>query len=117
MTGGCAVIVADYFLNPGLHVPNCNTAVKGFTKAIDAQTGQQGLLQRSQWHIDCCIYRLIASFAGTRQAFLPGGHRTGAPGKHVVRGTAKYRLIDEKVRIFIAPSIQEINNTLVSQKW
>jgi len=52
-------------------------------------------------------------YKGTRQAFLPGGHRTGAPGKHVVRGTAKYRLIDEKVRIFIAPSIQEINNTLL----
>jgi len=50
-------------------------------------------------------------YKGTRQAYLPGGHRTGAPGKHVVRGTAKYRLIDEKVRVFIAPSIEEINNT------
>jgi large subunit ribosomal protein L41 len=51
--------------------------------------------------------------AGTRQAYLPGGHRTGAPGKHVVRGSAKYRLIDEKVRIFIAPSIEDIKATLV----
>ncbi|KAG1790143.1 hypothetical protein EV424DRAFT_958726 [Suillus variegatus] len=29
-------------------------------------------------------------------AFLPGGHRTGAPGKHVIRGASKYRLLDEK---------------------
>ncbi|KAF5367419.1 hypothetical protein D9758_003617 [Tetrapyrgos nigripes] len=35
-------------------------------------------------------------YKGTRQAFLPGGHRTGAPGVHVVRGKAKYRLLDEK---------------------
>ena len=55
--------------------------------------------------------------AGTRQAYLPGGHRTGAPGKHVVRGTAKYRLIDEKVRIFIAPSIKDINTTPVRLMW
>jgi large subunit ribosomal protein L41 len=45
---------------------------------------------------------------GTRQAFLPGGHRTGAPGKHVIGGKAKYRLIDEKVRVFVAPPIEEI---------
>ncbi|KAK7044224.1 hypothetical protein VNI00_007946 [Paramarasmius palmivorus] len=50
-------------------------------------------------------------YKGTRQAFLPGGHRTGAPGKHVVRGKAKYRLIDEKVRVFVAPSISEIINS------
>ncbi|KAJ8495398.1 hypothetical protein ONZ45_g12881 [Pleurotus djamor] len=45
---------------------------------------------------------------GTRQAFLPGGHRTGAPGVHVVRGKAKYRLIDEKVRVFVAPPLEKI---------
>ncbi|ESK86599.1 mitochondrial ribosomal protein of the large subunit [Moniliophthora roreri MCA 2997] len=50
-------------------------------------------------------------YKGTRQAFLPGGHRTGAPGKHVIRGKAKYRLIDEKVRVFVAPPISEINNS------
>ncbi|KAF7982589.1 hypothetical protein HWV62_27603 [Athelia sp. TMB] len=50
-------------------------------------------------------------YKGTRQAFLPGGHRTGAPGVHVVRGTAKYRLLDEKVRVFVAPSVEELNNT------
>lgn len=50
---------------------------------------------------------------GTRQAFLPGGHRTGAPGKHVIRGASKYRLLDEKVRVFVAPSIQEIQNSEV----
>lgn len=49
---------------------------------------------------------------GTRQAFVPG-LRTGAPGKHVVRGKAKYRLIDEKVRVFVAPAIETIQNTNV----
>jgi len=47
-------------------------------------------------------------YKGTRQAFLPGGPRTGAPGRHVVRGKAKYRLIDEKVRVFVAPPLEEI---------
>jgi len=51
---------------------------------------------------------------GTRQAYLPGGLRTGAPGKHVVNGKAKYRLVDEQVRYFVAPSIEDLNNTLVS---
>ena len=56
-----------------------------------------------------------ASFStGTRQAYLPGGLRTGAPGKHVISGKAKYRLVDEQVRYFVAPSIEDLNNTLVS---
>ncbi|KAH9067849.1 hypothetical protein EDB87DRAFT_1585812 [Lactarius vividus] len=50
-------------------------------------------------------------YKGTRQAYLPGGHRTGAPGKHVVRGKAKYRLCDEKVRFFVAPPIEDIRNS------
>jgi len=50
----------------------------------------------------------LLCLTGTRQAFLPGGHRTGAPGKHVIGGKAKYRLIDEKVRVFVAPPIQDI---------
>jgi large subunit ribosomal protein L41 len=53
---------------------------------------------------------------GTRQAYLPGGHRTGAPGKHVVRGKAKYRLLDEKVRFFVAPPVEEINSSPVRPK-
>ena len=57
----------------------------------------------------------MASFsAGTRQAYLPGGLRTGAPGKHVIGGKAKYRLVDEQVRYFVAPSIEDLNNTPVS---
>ncbi|KAL7278197.1 hypothetical protein ACG7TL_008171 [Trametes sanguinea] len=52
-------------------------------------------------------------YKGTRQAFLPGGHRTGAPGEHVVRGKAKYRLVDEKVRVFVAPPIEEIRSSAV----
>jgi large subunit ribosomal protein L41 len=50
-------------------------------------------------------------YKGTRQAFLPGGRRTGAPGKHVVRGKAKYRLLDEKVRVYVAPPIQDIESS------
>ena len=50
---------------------------------------------------------------GTRQAFLPGGRRTGAPGKHVVRGKAKYRLLDEKVRVYVAPPLEEIESSPV----
>ncbi|KAK7463543.1 hypothetical protein VKT23_006891 [Stygiomarasmius scandens] len=49
-------------------------------------------------------------YKGTRQAFLPGGLRTGAPGQHVVRGKAKYRLLDEKVRVFVAPPVEEIES-------
>ena len=55
----------------------------------------------SSTHINFCL-------TGTRQAFLPGGHRTGAPGKHVIGGKAKYRLVDEQVRVFVAPPIQDI---------
>ncbi|EKM76678.1 hypothetical protein AGABI1DRAFT_115590 [Agaricus bisporus var. burnettii JB137-S8] len=50
-------------------------------------------------------------YKGTRQAFLPGGHRTGAPGKHVIGGKAKYRLLDEKVRVFVAPPVAEIESS------
>jgi large subunit ribosomal protein L41 len=56
----------------------------------------------------------ISSLTGTRQAFLPGGHRTGAPGKHVVGGASKYRLLDEKVRVFVAPPLQMIDESKVS---
>ncbi|KAF9456407.1 hypothetical protein BDZ94DRAFT_1275718 [Collybia nuda] len=47
-------------------------------------------------------------YKGTRQAYLPGGHRTGAPGRHVIRGKAKYRLEDEKVRVYVAPPLETI---------
>ncbi|KAE9397665.1 hypothetical protein BT96DRAFT_859929 [Gymnopus androsaceus JB14] len=50
-------------------------------------------------------------YKGTRQAFLPGGHRTGAPGKHVIRGKAKYRILDEKVRVFVAPPLEAIESS------
>jgi len=50
-------------------------------------------------------------YKGTGQARLPGGHRTGAPGVHVIGGKAKYRLIDEQVRVFIAPPISEIESS------
>ncbi|KAF9478945.1 hypothetical protein BDN70DRAFT_932960 [Pholiota conissans] len=50
-------------------------------------------------------------YKGTRQAFLPGGPRTGAPGRHVIRGRAKYQLLDEKVRVYVAPVIEDIEET------
>ncbi|KAF9218817.1 hypothetical protein BS17DRAFT_790617 [Gyrodon lividus] len=50
-------------------------------------------------------------YKGTRQATLPGGHRTGAPGRFIISGTAKYRLLDEKVRVFVGPGIEEISNS------
>ncbi|KAH9478796.1 hypothetical protein JR316_0009257 [Psilocybe cubensis] len=52
-------------------------------------------------------------YKGTRQAFLPGGRRTGAPGKHVIGGKAKYRLVDEKVRVYVAPPLEEIENSVL----
>jgi len=59
-------------------------------------------------HGDCSEYNIET---GTRQAYLPGGHRTGAPGKHVIGGKAKYRLLDEKVRVYVAPPLEEIQSS------
>ncbi|KDQ53346.1 hypothetical protein JAAARDRAFT_39403 [Jaapia argillacea MUCL 33604] len=50
-------------------------------------------------------------YKGTGQAYLPGSHRTGAPGKHVVKGSSKYRLVDEQVRYFVAPPLPVLNST------
>ncbi|KIP02755.1 hypothetical protein PHLGIDRAFT_111693 [Phlebiopsis gigantea 11061_1 CR5-6] len=50
-------------------------------------------------------------YKGTRQAVLPGSYRSGAPGAHVVKGKAKYRLVDEQVRYFVAPPVEEIENS------
>ncbi|KAI9638635.1 uncharacterized protein MKK02DRAFT_43034 [Dioszegia hungarica] len=51
-------------------------------------------------------------YKGTRQSYVPGGgHRTGPPGKHVVQGKAKYRLLDEKVRYFVGPGPEVLANT------
>jgi len=61
------------------------------------------------WKVSLLLLTGHPATTGTRQAYLPGGHRTGAPGKHVVRGKAKYRLLDEKVRFFVAPPVEEIN--------
>ncbi|KIY67521.1 hypothetical protein CYLTODRAFT_353102 [Cylindrobasidium torrendii FP15055 ss-10] len=52
-------------------------------------------------------------YKGNRQSYLPGGLRTGPPGKHVIRGKAKYRIDDTKVRVFVAPSQDKINNSLL----
>lgn len=56
---------------------------------------------------------LSRTFVGTRQAALPGGHRTGAPGRFVIGGTSKYRLLDEKVRVFVGPNAEEITQSEV----
>ncbi|WVF72502.1 hypothetical protein IAT40_007318 [Kwoniella sp. CBS 6097] len=51
-------------------------------------------------------------YKGTGQSRVPGGgHRTGPPGVHVVRGKAKYRVLDEKVRVFVGPGAQALEQT------
>ncbi|KAF8311011.1 hypothetical protein DL93DRAFT_2083971 [Clavulina sp. PMI_390] len=50
-------------------------------------------------------------YKGTGAAFVPGGHRTGAPGSHIIQGSGKYRLFDNRVRYFVSPPIQEIQHT------
>ncbi|BEJ13985.1 hypothetical protein CspHIS471_0311590 [Cutaneotrichosporon sp. HIS471] len=51
-------------------------------------------------------------YKGTRQSFVPGGgHRTGPPGKHVVDGKAKYRVLDEEVRYYVGPGIEALEKT------
>ncbi|CAK9786763.1 hypothetical protein CC85DRAFT_286450 [Cutaneotrichosporon oleaginosum] len=51
-------------------------------------------------------------YKGTRQSYVPGGgHRTGPPGKHVVNGTAKYRVLDEEVRYYVGPGIDVLQKT------
>ncbi|KZT40540.1 hypothetical protein SISSUDRAFT_1044051 [Sistotremastrum suecicum HHB10207 ss-3] len=50
-------------------------------------------------------------YKGTGAASLPGGHRTGAPGKYKGSSHARYELDDTKVRVFIAPPLAVLNNT------
>jgi len=52
-------------------------------------------------------------YQGTRQAYLLVVFELVLPGKHVIRGKAKYRLVDEQVRVFVAPSIEDIVNSEV----
>ncbi|CAK5267770.1 unnamed protein product [Mycena citricolor] len=48
-------------------------------------------------------------YKGNRQAALTG-HRTGAPGVHVNKRPG-YQLLEDKVRVFVAPPIDEIINS------
>ncbi|WWC85192.1 uncharacterized protein L201_000051 [Kwoniella dendrophila CBS 6074] len=51
-------------------------------------------------------------YKGTGQSRVPGGgHRTGPPGVHVVKGKAKYRILDEKVRVFVGPGAKVLEET------
>ncbi|KZT62489.1 hypothetical protein CALCODRAFT_489863 [Calocera cornea HHB12733] len=50
-------------------------------------------------------------YKGNRASSLPGGPRTGAPGRHQIRGKAKYTLDDRKVRVFVAPPLEVLNST------
>ena len=99
------------------HVPDEPCPLKSPPPGTHAQARQQGLLQGSVPSVSpttaAPVELNIRDVTGTRQAFLPGGHRTGAPGKHVVRGKAKYRLVDEQVRVFVAPPIEEIQASAV----
>ncbi|WWD15643.1 hypothetical protein CI109_100065 [Kwoniella shandongensis] len=51
-------------------------------------------------------------YKGTGQSRVPGGgHRTGPPGVHVVKGKAKYRILDDKVRVFVGPGAKVLEET------
>ena len=58
-----------------------------------------------------CLLLLLYKI-GTRQASLPG-LRTGAPGKYFGKGQGSYRLLDERVRVYVAPPVEELNSTRV----
>lgn len=92
---------------------NARPPVQGVEAAANSKARKQGLLQG-------CVNRPSENaesrswhFAGTRQAFLPGGLRTGAPGEYFGKGKAMYRLRDEDVRYFVAPPVQDILNSPV----
>jgi large subunit ribosomal protein L41 len=56
-------------------------------------------------------------YKGTGQSYAPGGgHRTGPPGKFIVKGKGKYRIVDSKVRYFVGPGIEKIESSFVSVK-
>lgn len=90
---------------------------KSLSARANPQARQQGFLQGSAFVVlsDAvwCADEESGDI-GTRQATLPGGLRTGAPGHHVVKGKAKYRLDDTKVRVFVAPSVAELTSSPVS---
>lgn len=51
-------------------------------------------------------------YKGFGAAFEPGStRRTGALGKHVIGGKAKFRIVDERVRYYVAPDIETIKNS------
>ena len=95
---------------------HCPSTFKSQQACPDAEARKQGFLQglvhQMSRHYGAGDNMVFFS-TGTRQAYLPGGLRTGAPGKHVVSGKAKYRLVDEQVRYFVAPSIEDLNTTPV----
>lgn len=119
---------------PNLLPPHSSRIPFRLVDAYDVQSHRSSSLKSQQAHVDAkarkqgflqgWVHRLLRHYragddtvsfsAGTRQAYLPGGLRTGAPGKHVINGKAKYRLVDEQVRYFVAPSIEDLNNTPVS---
>lgn len=97
-----------------VHVRHSDATVKSVATDVDAKTRKQRFLQRCSLISPAHTRTNSLAPTGTRHAFLPGGHRTGAPGKHIIRGSGNYRLIDENVRIFIAPPIQVLDSTPVS---
>lgn len=51
-------------------------------------------------------------YKGNGQSYVPGGgHRTGPPGKHVIGGKAKFRVMDDKVRYFVSPGADVLDLT------
>jgi hypothetical protein len=101
-----------------------NASIKDRARRLAApahvKTRQQGFLQGYAGmfrvgEITIAYVRCRSLLIGTRQAFVPGGgHRTGPPGKHVIGGKAKYRVMDEKVRYFVSPGSEVLNVSPVS---
>lgn len=71
---------------------------------------EQGLLQRFVFVVillgESNTQGRLPRETGNRQSALPG-HRTGAPGVHINKRPG-YQLLESKVRVFVAPPIQDI---------
>jgi hypothetical protein len=99
------------------HAPNIINP-RSITTPSDHQASQQRFLQgfvtssrtNASFYDDGEDGKLIL-YLGTGQSYVPGGgHRTGPPGKHVVRGKGKYRLVDEKVRYYVGPGQEALES-------
>lgn len=83
---------------------------------LTSKRGNKDFYKGKRSSVSPPLSRLTVLSTGTRQAFVPGGgHRTGPPGKHVIGGKAKFRVMDEKVRYFVSPGADVLNISAVSR--